>query len=238
MDTPKKNATSEDVMKMWGPQRLKPKPPTVEELTVKPGRKPRTKFPVPPGTNRQPPARLAKWQLTATHGDSPQARAKRERLPTLEDMRKTNLAVREDWLRVIEGTFHREDTKSLVYDYLCHLAAGRRTRDWLKEYGLYWDDVQPAVRPENIQELCRQAMSEGYKTRAMFAADELYRRGVDGVKKGVYHKGERVAEETEYSDGLLQMLLKAEQPDKYSDKSQIDHRMAVLNVTFEGVNHE
>lgn len=37
--------------------------------------------------------------------------------------------------------------------------------------------------------------------------DEAIRRAVEGVKRGVYHNGERVGEETEYSDALLKVVL-------------------------------
>lgn len=42
-------------------------------------------------------------------------------------------------------------------------------------------------------------------------------RGVHGVSKGVYFKGVRVDEETVYSDGLLQTLLKAKVPEFAKD---------------------
>jgi hypothetical protein len=39
-----------------------------------------------------------------------------------------------------------------------------------------------------------------------------YRRGVHGVEKGVYFKGEKVDSETQYSDTLLSQMLKARVP--------------------------
>lgn len=52
---------------------------------------------------------------------------------------------------------------------------------------------------------------------------EARRRAVDGVEKPVYYQGDVVGFTTEYSDTLLQTLLKANDKDKYGNKSQVDH---------------
>ena len=50
---------------------------------------------------------------------------------------------------------------------------------------------------------------------------EAYRRGVEGIEKGIYYKGKLEATEIQYSDTLLQTLLKAKRPDQFGDKKQI-----------------
>ena len=52
------------------------------------------------------------------------------------------------------------------------------------------------------------------------AEDEVYRRGVRGIDKAVFYKGEQVATVREYSDLLLMFLLKANNPAKYRDNYQ------------------
>lgn len=52
--------------------------------------------------------------------------------------------------------------------------------------------------------------------------DEMIRRGVDGVDRGVYWRGERVAVEKEYSDQLLVTLAKGLLPDKYGKAASED----------------
>lgn len=47
---------------------------------------------------------------------------------------------------------------------------------------------------------------------------EAQRRAIDGVKKDIYYKGKVVGFEQQYSDGLLQFLLKGNAPDKYDRK--------------------
>jgi hypothetical protein len=49
---------------------------------------------------------------------------------------------------------------------------------------------------------------------------EAYRRAVLGIDKAVYYKGEVVGVEKEYSDGLLQTLLKARVPGFSTDGEQ------------------
>lgn len=53
--------------------------------------------------------------------------------------------------------------------------------------------------------------------------DEAVRRASKGVRKGVYYKGDRVATELEYSDSLLQFLLKARRPEKYRERQEVVH---------------
>ena len=50
---------------------------------------------------------------------------------------------------------------------------------------------------------------------------EAYRRGVEGIEKGIYYQGRLEATEIQYSDTLLQTLLKAKRPDQFGDKKQI-----------------
>lgn len=50
--------------------------------------------------------------------------------------------------------------------------------------------------------------------------DEALRRAVQGVEKGIYYQGTLVDKTREYSDTLLERLLKARRPDKYKDRAE------------------
>ena len=50
--------------------------------------------------------------------------------------------------------------------------------------------------------------------------DEAVRRGVEGVEKPVYYKGEVVGHLQEYSDLLLDKQLRARRKGKYSDRTE------------------
>src|SRR5947208_1352785 len=46
-------------------------------------------------------------------------------------------------------------------------------------------------------------------------ADEAHRRGVEGVKRPVFHGGKKVGEITEYSEFLIKNLLRCRRPEVY-----------------------
>lgn len=60
--------------------------------------------------------------------------------------------------------------------------------------------------------------------------DEAYRRAVFGVEKVKYHQGIPIGVEREYSDTLMQMLLKAGDPDKYKDRQKVEHEGEIKSV--------
>lgn len=50
---------------------------------------------------------------------------------------------------------------------------------------------------------------------------EARRRAVEGVAKGIYYRGDHIADETVYSDALLIKLLTARRPEVFGDKREI-----------------
>lgn len=52
---------------------------------------------------------------------------------------------------------------------------------------------------------------------------EIKRRGVDGVKRAIYHDGKVVGHKQEYSDPLLMFLAKSRMPTEFGDKQTIEH---------------
>lgn len=50
---------------------------------------------------------------------------------------------------------------------------------------------------------------------------EVYRRAVTGIPKGIYYQGELMAEEVQYSDSLLQTLIKAKRRREFGDKTEL-----------------
>jgi hypothetical protein len=75
-----------------------------------------------------------------------------------------------------------------------------------------WRDADTAFRAawDEAQEVYRDALEA-----------EAHRRGVDGVQRPIYQRGQKVGEETIYSDTLLVQKLKAERPAKYRDNVAI-----------------
>lgn len=58
---------------------------------------------------------------------------------------------------------------------------------------------------------------------------EIFRRGVNGVKRAIYHDGKVVGHKQEYSDNLLMFLAKARMPEEFGNKQTVDH-----NIKFDG----
>ena len=62
---------------------------------------------------------------------------------------------------------------------------------------------------------------------------EAFRRGVKGVQKPIYQGGVLAGYVTEYSDLLLQLMLRANRPDKYREKQDV--QVAVVIKAISGV---
>lgn len=60
---------------------------------------------------------------------------------------------------------------------------------------------------------------------------EAYRRAVEGVRKPLVSAGKHVTDVVEYSDGLLQFLLKARRPEQYRERHDINHSGRVDGTT-------
>lgn len=65
-----------------------------------------------------------------------------------------------------------------------------------------------------------KAMDEARKIATTILEDEAWRRAHDGVIQIVYHKGRAAGEVRTYSDALLGMLLRANDPAKYRERFQ------------------
>lgn len=57
-----------------------------------------------------------------------------------------------------------------------------------------------------------------YKGELEYAA---YQRGVEGVDEPVYYQGQLVDTQKKYSDKILELLLKAEMPDKFIERKEL-----------------
>jgi hypothetical protein len=73
----------------------------------------------------------------------------------------------------------------------------------------------------------------------LIAADlleqEAHRRAFEGVLKPVYQKGMQVGSVREYSDKLMELLLKARKPDTFKDRKEVAHTGTVVHYNITGV---
>lgn len=67
------------------------------------------------------------------------------------------------------------------------------------------------------------AWEDALKDAEDVMAKEAWRRAVKGTTKPVYQGGEQVGSVQEYSDTLLIFLLKATNPEKYRERTDVNH---------------
>jgi len=65
------------------------------------------------------------------------------------------------------------------------------------------------------------AWDAAYEAGSDVLEDEARRRAIEGVERGIYHAGKRVAVERQYSDTMLIFLLKARRPEKYRERYEV-----------------
>ena len=82
-----------------------------------------------------------------------------------------------------------------------------------------------------VKKLYQLAKEERSSRRLHGAEEALYERAVEGVDEPmVNHLGQIVGYKKKYSDRLLEVQLKALDPDKYKDNSKVDQKGLVINV--------
>ena len=83
------------------------------------------------------------------------------------------------------------------------------------------------------------AFAELWTEAQLIAADlleaEAHRRAFDGVLKPVYQKGEQVGVIREYSDKLMELLLKARKPETFKERKEVEHKGSVVHFNITGV---
>lgn len=77
-------------------------------------------------------------------------------------------------------------------------------------YKWYREDAEFAAAVDEAVLVGREALE-----------DEAVRRGKSGVRKAVYHQGEVVGYERQYSDRLLETMLKATNPEKFRENHSV-----------------
>lgn len=86
---------------------------------------------------------------------------------------------------------------------------------------------------EHYQELHRQAMIQV----TVVLEDEAIRRAIDGQEKGIYYQGQQCGTELVHSDGLMMFLLRAADPEKYRERSDVKAKVDVTHK-FSGTMEE
>lgn len=86
---------------------------------------------------------------------------------------------------------------------------------------------------ELYKELHREAMLQVTEV----LEDEAIRRAIEGQEKGVYYQGAQCGTEIVHSDGLMMFLLRAADPEKYRERSEVKGKVDVTHK-FSGTMEE
>jgi hypothetical protein len=113
-----------------------------------------------------------------------------------------------------------------------------------RTHGLFTKASQVAgITKSQIEKYCQAqtADAEQFQLNVQEAAAqwadtieaEVTRRAIDGVQKGIYYKGQWVADETVYSDSLLLKLIEVRNPDFAKAKDVAPPNIVISINTFQ-----
>ena len=114
------------------------------------------------------------------------------------------------------------------------LSLGARHREATGQVGWTWSEFSIyRSRFGIIKNLYLKATQAGMEMRKIERLDEIHRRAVDGVAEPIYSaSGKYCGEKIKYSDTLLAMLVKGDNPEVYGDKIKVESTGVVLNVNM------
>jgi len=148
----------------------------------------------------------------------------------------------DDRKELVEGKVKRKKvgtcTREKAVEFCELLALGHNHKPALQQLDLVWSDFADFYHIDQsgvLWSLYQRSRELGETLRQQLREDEADRRALEGVKKGVFHKGKKCGDQTVYSDSLLALQLKAGNPEKYADRQRVEHKGVVLNLEVQGV---
>jgi hypothetical protein len=154
-----------------------------------------------------------------------------ERMKDASDISWSDLDRSEQLLPVFDMCKKdRRDFRSALEGIAC---GGKMLEVTSKAGFLTWGEFEThALRKcKASRELYKIAKLERANRRLYAAEEALHERAVDGVDEPmVNHLGQIVGYKKKYSDRLLEVQLKALDPDKYKDNNKRDDKGLVINV--------
>lgn len=119
-----------------------------------------------------------------------------------------------------QAELHQEDIALRKQQFLEHYQRTARLDLSTKAVGILYHQPYYWARTD---EAFAEDWKHARKVAAQLLEDAATLRAKDGVLKPVYWKGMLVGMEREYSDGLVQFLLKGLKPEVYRENATIEH---------------
>ena len=119
-------------------------------------------------------------------------------------------------------------------------ADGECWKDIEHKTSFKWVDVSVLNRNPAFQTLWHSARNTGEDRRKEIRLSEAHRRAVEGWDEPVFYKGDECGTIKRFSDKLHELLLKADDPGRFSDKAEVKHigsgaEAGGITVNFIGV---
>jgi len=123
--------------------------------------------------------------------------------------------------------------RARLQNFLQVLLEGGKHKHALADNDFTWNHIQNLRHKyPGLHELWVQCRDIGDEYRQVLRSDAAHERAVEGVEEPVFSpSGKCLGSRRVYSDRLLELLLKADNPEKFSDKKQVDVRGTVINLT-------
>jgi hypothetical protein len=137
---------------------------------------------------------------------------------------------RQHEIALIPDVLLAPSDKTRVISALNSLASGSTLHDIATAGGMMKGEIGVvcAISPV-IKSLFDQARVIRDYSRQIEREDKAHERAVDGVTKEVFdNRGNLVSTQREYSDDLIKFMMKAAEPEKYSDKSSLSVQSGVV----------
>ena len=101
--------------------------------------------------------------------------------------------------------------------------------------GVSWPEMRILTSPSRyprFYELWQVVRAVGEEGRKQTRLDAAHDRAVNGWLEPVYHKGEVCGHVRRFSDRLLELLLKADDPEKFADRQKVEQtgKVLVMNI--------
>lgn len=115
-----------------------------------------------------------------------------------------------------------------------NLALGARHKEALGDVDWVWSNLSVyRTRYPVVSELYKAVSALGEETRKILRLDEAHRRATEGTEEDVFSpSGKLVGHRIRYSDALLTLFLKADHPDKFTERHEVKNTGVVLNMAM------
>lgn len=138
--------------------------------------------------------------------------------------------------RTTSGIVLSQGESDFYLAVLNQIAAGLRPSDVFKQFGLSYSEFRGVLdRDSRLMDIYKGAVNIGREARTIMLEDEAVHRAVEGDEEDVYYKGKVVGKKTVKSDSLMTQLLKAHDPDRYAERSVVEHGGTMLHLNITGV---